>query len=222
VTLDEQLALMRRDWDQRARENARHFVDTSRTQWSDETFFASGERSIAQDVLTDMTNICQGRDPASMRVLEIGCGAGRLTRALSNIFGEIHAVDVSGEMVTQARAALVDRPNVTFYQNNGCDLAVVPALVFDFAYSSHVFQHIPSREAIESYVGEVYRLLRPGALFKFQVQGAPNVQADAGHSWVGVTFSEKEAREMAERCGFEMRHQYGAGDQYYWLWFFKK
>jgi ubiquinone/menaquinone biosynthesis C-methylase UbiE len=143
VTLDEQLALMRRDWDQRARENARHFVDTSRTDWTDETFFASGERNIAQDVLTDMTNICQGKDPASMRVLEIGCGAGRLTRALSNIFGEIHAVDVSGEMVAQAREALADRPNVKFYQNNGCDLAVVPPLVFDFAYTSHGPAHSP-------------------------------------------------------------------------------
>jgi hypothetical protein len=27
---------------------------------------------------------------------------------------------------------------------------------------------------------------------------------------------------MAERCGFEMRHQYGVGEQYYVLWFFKK
>ena len=38
-----------------------------------------------------------------MRVLEIGCGAGRLTRALANFFGEVHAVDISGEMVAQAR-----------------------------------------------------------------------------------------------------------------------
>ena len=221
MTLDEQLALMRRDWDQRARENARHFVDTSRTQWSDETFFASGERSIAQDVLTDMTNICQGRDPASMRVLEIGCGAGRLTRALSNIFGEIHAVDVSGEMVTQARAALVDRPNVTFYQNNGCDLAVVPALVFDFAYSSHVFQHIPSREAIESYVGEVYRLLRPGALFKFQVQGDWTEYSTPDDTWHGVSFTSEQATDMAQRYGFDLRYSFGADQQYFTLWFFK-
>jgi len=34
-----------------------------------------------------------------MRVLEIGCGAGRLTRALAKLFGEVHGVDVSGEMV---------------------------------------------------------------------------------------------------------------------------
>ena len=27
---------------------------------------------------------------------------------------------------------------------------------------------------------------------------------------------------MAVRCGFEMRHNYGAGTQYFWLWFFKR
>jgi SAM-dependent methyltransferase len=181
MTLEEQLELMQRDWDQRARENARHFVDTSRTDWTDETFFASGEQAIAEEVLTDTINIYQGMDPAQMRVLEIGCGAGRLTRALANIFGEVHAVDVSGEMVARARTALQDRPNVTFYQNNGCDLTVVPPLVFDFAYSSHVFQHIPSREVIETYVREVYRLLRPGALFKFQVQGYTSGGKAPGH-----------------------------------------
>jgi ubiquinone/menaquinone biosynthesis C-methylase UbiE len=221
ITLAEQLELMQRDWDQRARENARHFVDTSRTDWTDETFFASGERNIAQDVLTDMTNICQGKDPALMRVLEIGCGAGRLTRALSNIFGEIHAVDVSGEMVAQAREALAYRPNVKFYQNNGCDLSVVPPLVFDFAYTSHVFQHIPSREAIETYVREVYRLLRPGALFKFQVQGDSTEYSTPDDTWHGVSFTPEQATEMAQRHGFEPRYSFGAGQQYFWLWFFK-
>src|ERR1051326_2574544 len=132
--LNQHLEKMRRDWDERARQNARFYVVTSRADWTDEEFFASGERAIAEDILTDMTNICQGKDPAAMRVLEIGCGAGRLTRALSNVFGEVHAVDVSGEMVAKARTALSDRPHVHLYQNNGADLAVVPSLVFDFAY----------------------------------------------------------------------------------------
>ena len=221
MTLPEQLERMQRDWDQRARENARHFVDTSRTDWTDETFFASGQQAISEDILTDTINIYQGKDPAAMRVLEIGCGAGRLSRALSNIFGEIHAVDVSGEMVARARAALHDRPHVTFYQNNGCDLSVVPPLVFDFAYSSHVFQHIPSRDVIDTYVREVHRLLRPGALFKFQVQGHPSEDSSPDDTWHGVSFSEEQATAMAQRCGFEHRHSFGAGGQYFWLWFFK-
>jgi hypothetical protein len=39
---------------------------------------------------------------------------------------------------------------------------------------------------------------------------------------VGVPFSERDARQMAERSGFEMRYHTGAGSQYYWLWYFKK
>ena len=71
------------------------------------------------------------------------------------------------------------------------------------------------------YVRDVHRILRPGGLFKFQVQGSPEVAHEPQNSWVGVSFTETEARQMADRCGFEMRYQYGAGDQYYWLWYFK-
>jgi SAM-dependent methyltransferase len=222
MTLAQQLEKMREDWDARARENARYYVATGRTDWTDDEFFASGEKAIAEDVLTDMTNVCQGKDPKQMRVLEIGCGAGRCTRALANLFGEVHAVDVSGEMVQRARAALADRPNAHVYQNNGCDLSVVPPLPFDFAYSNIVFQHIPSREVIETYVREVNRLLRPGALFKFQVQGYQLKDPDPGETWHGVSFSDAQACAMAERCGFEPRYRHGAGEQYFWLWFFKK
>ncbi|HEV8145455.1 MAG TPA: methyltransferase domain-containing protein [Bryobacteraceae bacterium] len=222
LTLQEQLEKMRQDWDARARENARHFVATGREDWSDEEFFRSGEKAIAEDILTDMTNICQGKDPQAMRVLEIGCGAGRLTRALSKVFGEVHAVDVSGEMVELARRAVADRPGVHVYQNNGCDLSVIPAQEFDFAYSAIVFQHIPSREVIENYVREVHRLLRPGALFKFQVQGDSRVESSPDDTWLGVSYSDQAATEMAHRCGFEPRYRYGAGEQYFWLWYFKR
>jgi SAM-dependent methyltransferase len=228
-----QLFRMRRDWERRAHENARHYVVTGQDRWKDDEFYRSGVITLEEEVLNDLTNICQGKDPKQMRVLEIGCGAGRVTRAFAGFFGEVYAVDISREMVRQAREAVAGFPNTRIFHNNGKDLSAVrlkwwhkfglgEPLQMDFAFSFMVFQHIPSRTIIESYVREVHRLLRPGGLFKFQVQGAPNVEADPGHSWVGVTFSEREAREMAERCGFEMRHQYGAGDQYYWLWFFKR
>ena len=243
----QQLEKMQRDWDARARENALYYVATGKAEWSDEDFYASGEQAIAEDILTDMTNICQGKDPKTMRVLEIGCGAGRLTRALANVFGEVHAVDVSGEMIARARRALAGHPHAHVYQNNGCDLTVVPPLArgestfwtprwlarmaplswkigFDFAYSNIVFQHIPSREVIENYVREVHRLLRPGALFKFQVQGYPldpnDLQPD--DTWTGVSFSEQEACAMAERNRFDPRYRHGAGTQNFWVWYFKK
>src|ERR1700684_4359088 len=192
MSTEEQLRKMREDWDQRAKENARYYVNTATAEWTDDQFFASGETTVADEILTDLVNVCQGRLSKDMRVLEIGCGAGRVTRALANLFGEVHGVDVSGEMIRQAKRALEDRPNAFVYQNNGKDLQVVPTLDFDFAFSSIVFQHIPSRDIIENYVREVGRLLRSGALFKFQVQGDSTIQSSPDETWVGVPYSDEE------------------------------
>lgn len=217
------LKKMQQDWDARARENARYYVATARQEWTDQEFFESGERTVSAEVLTDMINICQGRKPEDMKVLEIGCGAGRVTRALSKIFGEVHGVDVSGEMVQQARQALADRSNAFVYQNDGTTLNVLPeGMLFDFAFSTIVFQHIPSREVIENYVREVHQRLRPGSLFKFQVQGDSSIQTAPDDTWLGVPFSDQQAVEMAIRCGFDPRYRHGAGEQYFWLWYFRK
>jgi ubiquinone/menaquinone biosynthesis C-methylase UbiE len=213
---------MRREWDDRARENARHYVATAQTEWSDYEYFESGRENVRREILTDMGNICQGRDPKRMKVLEIGCGSGRITRALAEVFGEVYAVDISGEMIRQAKEALKDVPNAHVFQNSGSDLAVLGDLQVDFAFSYIVFQHIPSRDVIYNYVREVHRLLRPGSLFKFQVQGYAELDDAPEDTWVGAPFTDEAAVAMAEACGFEPRHRIGAGDQYFWLWFFRQ
>ena len=224
---------MRRDWDRRALENARHYIATGQEEWSDEDFFASGEQEVRDHVLNDLGNICQGRDPKSMKILEVGCGVGRVTRPLAQFFGEVYAVDISAHMVRQARRALGDLGNVRVFCNNGRDLSVVRRrwwrrlgiggkLEFDFVFSCMVFQHIPSREVIASYVSEVNRVLKPGGLFKFQVQGCSGTQPIPDDTWVGCAFSPEDARKLARESGFELRYEWGAGTQYYWLWFFKR
>jgi ubiquinone/menaquinone biosynthesis C-methylase UbiE len=218
----ELLSKMQREWDERARENARFYVNTARQEWTDEEFFESGRATVREEILTDMTNICQGMEPKAMTILEIGCGVGRVTRALGEVFGEVHAVDVSGEMIRQAREANRGIRNIHFHQNNGADLDILGGIGIDFAFSAIVFQHIPSREVIGNYVGEVARLLRPGGLFKFQVQGDATLETESGDTWLGVPFSDEQAVEMAERHGFEPRYRHGAGGQYFWLWYFKR
>lgn len=224
---------MRRDWDRRAQENARYYVATGRSSWTDEEFFAAGEQELKGHILNDLGNICQGMAPKSMKVLEIGCGAGRVTRALAGFFGEVFAVDISRNMVRQARRSVAPFPNAHIFRNNGSDLSVVRhrwwhrfgiggQLEIDFAFSCLVFQHIPSRAVIESYVSEVNRLLKPGGLFKFQVQGWTKEPPNLDDSWTGYAFDPDDVRKLAEDNGFELRYEWGAGTQYYWLWFFKK
>ena len=91
---------MREDWDARARENAFHYIASSQEEWRVEEFLGSGEESVQEAILDDLEIICQGREPKQMRVLEIGCGAGRMTRALARVFGEVHGVDVSGALLS--------------------------------------------------------------------------------------------------------------------------
>ena len=213
---------MRADWDARARTEGTYFIATAREVWTPERFFASGEETVQRYILTDMTNICRGMDPKQMRVLEIGCGAGRITKALAGVFGEVHAVDVSPEMIKQATENLAWTPNVHLHANSGADLRVLPDVPFHFAFSFIVFQHIPEKAIVESYIREAHRVLVPGALFKFQVEGGDVSDRDAADTWRGVSFTEAEMREIAGRAGFELRHTDGAGTQYFWLWMFKK
>jgi SAM-dependent methyltransferase len=217
-----QSARLRQAWDERARENAKHYIATLQPEWTDADFFASGEATVDGHIRTDLENICQGRNPRELRVLEIGCGTGRITRALANFFGEVHAVDISGEMIARAKEALRDNPNARVYQNNGIDLSPLPGEPFDFAFSLYVFQHIPSYEIIESYIREVSRLLRPSALFKFQVQGSPLVEVNPEETWVGVPISLEKATALAARHSFELRYSAGEGTEEFWLWFFKR
>ena len=212
---------MREEWDARARENAFHYIDDSKDEWRPEEFFASGEESVRQLILNDMDSICQEMPSTEMRVLEIGCGAGRMTRALAKVFGEVHGVDVSGGMIERARELLADCSNVHLYQNSGSDLSVLGDLEFDFAFSLIVFQHIPSKAVIENYVREVHRVLRPGRLFKFQVQGSYRAAQAEHDTWLGVPISASDAVKMAKNCGFRMFQYEGLGGQYFWLWYIK-
>jgi SAM-dependent methyltransferase len=211
---------MRHDWDVRASAAGRYFIATGAEDWP--AFYASGKENVRQHISTDLENICRGMDPKQMRIVEIGCGAGRLTRALAAIFGEVHAVDVSPEMVRLAREHLGPLANVHLYVNNGADLSALPAESFHFAYSFIVFQHIPDKDVIESYLREVHRVLEPGALFKFQVDGGRSEGSAAEDTWHGVSFAEDEIRALAERTGFDLRFHEGAGTQYFWLWLFKR
>ena len=212
---------MREEWDARAHENAFHYIDDSKDEWRPEEFFASGEDSVRRWILGDMGSICQGMSPTEMRVLEIGCGAGRMTQALAKVFGEVHGVDVSGGMIERARESLADCSNVHLHQNSGTDLSVLGDLEFDFAFSFIVFQHIPSQAIIESYIREVYRVLRPGRLFKFQVQGSYRAAQAEQDTWLGATISGSDAIKMAENRGFRLSRYEGLGEQYFWLWYVK-
>jgi hypothetical protein len=76
---------------------------------------------------------------------------------------------------------------------------------------------------IENYVREVHRLLRPGALFKFQVQGDASMQTDPDDTWLGAAFSdEPKPSPWLNAAASNPATATAPAQQYFWLWFFKK
>jgi ubiquinone/menaquinone biosynthesis C-methylase UbiE len=218
------LAAMRGDWDQRARDNAEHYIENSKESWDDREFFRSGEVHVANHVMPDMHRICGGsRSPLDLTVLEVGCGVGRMTRMLCRIFGHVTAVDVSKEMIDRASTNLADVKNLSLSVCDGATLTEIRDASHDFAFSFIVFQHIPSIEVIGSYCDEVYRVLRPGSLFNFQVNGCLPALNDhhTADTWMGVPVSEEDAHDLARSAGFLHEGTHGAGTHYFWLSFRK-
>jgi cyclopropane fatty-acyl-phospholipid synthase-like methyltransferase len=98
---------------------------------------------VNNEMLVHMDLITQGRQPKKMRILEIGCGAGRMTRALAGLFGENHTVDKRrNDSLGEARSvgSWERRP----VQEQRTDLAGLRHSHYDFAFSFIVFQHIPA------------------------------------------------------------------------------
>lgn len=208
---------MKSDWDDRARENARWYIATIRVDQSDEDFNRTGRPEVEKFVLTDPL-LTRHRDLRTQRLLEIGCGIGRMTRHFAPHFAAVHGTDVSGEMVRQARERLADLPNVTFTETNGADFADLPSAWFDLIFSVYVFQHVPLKEIVESNLREACRLLRPGGCFKFQVNNVanPDYLRLEKNTWDGVTFSEQDLRRAARNNGVRLVWLEGLGTQYCW------
>ncbi len=220
-TGDDTLERMRTEWDAHAKENAYHYVESSQESWTSEEFYESGRRSVEELIVNDAGRIYRGADPKQMTMLEIGCGAGRMTRALAEIFGEVHAIDVSGEMIAKAREALAGVENIHFHHTNGTDLAAIPDVKFDFAFSFIVFQHIPEQAIIERYIHDVADRLKPGGLFKFQVQGYWRSRKEVHDSWLGCTITARDALRITDETGLRLEGHEGVGTEYFWLWLAK-
>lgn len=165
---------MTTDWDRRARENAYHWVDSRETAWDKQKYYEGGERDMEKYVLPFFRSRNVTESMASkFTVVDIGCGTGRLSRAMARKCASVIGVDVSGEMIVRAKQNNSDLQNIAFLKTSGEDLAVIPDASVDFCFSFIVFQHIPSKSVIRSYFQEMKRVLRPGGLAKVQVRGTP-------------------------------------------------
>jgi ubiquinone/menaquinone biosynthesis C-methylase UbiE len=157
VTLQGQhLGAYRDFWERSAKVDAIRAISD---QDDKESFEVSGR--------TDANDLAALLSPGS-RVLEIGCGMGRVMQHLAPACGRLDGIDISEAMAAQGRERLAHLPNVSFEVGNGYDLAPFENESFDLVYSLYAFQHMPKTTAY-NYLAESARVLRPEGLLRFQV-----------------------------------------------------
>lgn len=200
---------MEREWDERARTDAQGFIGRGYAD-SDATFWASGEPDLTRLILDGIR-----LDPRAS-ALEIGCGLGRLLRPLAARSHRTIGMDIAVTMVEQGRRLLADLPNVEFHVTRGRFDAITEASL-DFVYSFAVFQHIPSKRAIATYIAEAARTLKSGGVLRIQVDGRRRPLWRGTDTWLGVWYAPAEIRRVLESHGFTLLDTWGGQTQYYWL-----
>jgi SAM-dependent methyltransferase len=134
--------------------------------WDKEAFLQSGTAAI-DALLRDGARF--GLPRAHRDALDFGCGAGRLTRALSTHFEHSLGLDISARMIDRARELTTDIENCRFAVVDSGDLSSLDTRSFDLVVSLIVLQHIPSAGAKARYIEEFVRVVRPGGLLAFQL-----------------------------------------------------
>ncbi len=103
------------------------------------------------------------------RILDFGCGCGRLTRHLNNLSGlEIHGTDSSKELINWCIR------NLSFgcFTTHKLESKLVYAdNYFDFAYSVAVFGHF-TEDLQKHWINELCRVIKPGGLLLVTVKGS--------------------------------------------------
>jgi len=209
---------MKRDWDDRARQDAKWFINPLAFQQTDAEFDDTGASAVKRLLMDDLDLLSPGRDPLSLRVLELGCGIGRMTKSLAAAFGEVYATDVSGEMIRQAQQRLAGQSNVQLFETSGYDFADLPDEYFDLIFSAFVFQHVPSADIISSSLRDAYRTLKTGGAFKFETNSITSFDFEEieKDTWLGASFPEGEIRRFAEEVDAQIISLNGSGTQYCW------
>ncbi|MFN7543599.1 MAG: class I SAM-dependent methyltransferase [Acidobacteriota bacterium] len=206
---------MREDWNRRAREDAHYYVAFGRHEQDEQEFLATAG-DVLRGLEREMKRGLPGERARARRALEIGCGPGRLLKPMAEKFGEIHGVDVSDEMIGLARRRLTEIPHAHAHVGSGADLRQFADESFDFIYSYAVFQHIPSKDVVLSYLREAARVLKPGGLLRFQ---ANNLEAarTAAATWHGCSLEPEDVREYARANGLRLLALEAIGTQYMWV-----
>ena len=129
------------------------------------------------------------------RVLELGCGVGRIGREIAPRVAHWEGTDISSNMIGVARERLAEHGNVGFTELNRSSLQPLADASFDKAYCVAVFIHM-DKEDFFLYLEEMARVLKPGGLVYFDVW---NMASRVGWRRYALEIEQHRAADHAKR-----------------------
>src|SRR6266850_2814190 len=122
-----------------------------------EEYLANGKRDV--DKMQEVLAKADVELAACPRILDLGCGAGRMLRWLDAGEREIWGADVSGPHIMWCQGHL--SPPYRFLTSTSCPHLPFESRYFDLIYAGSLFTHIS--DLVETWLLEIRRLLKPGA-----------------------------------------------------------
>ena len=154
------------NWDDLAEINAIWFnTPNERIAKNIDLFFQNGKSQLKKelDLITSL-QISLNKGTA----LDFGCGIGRITQALAEVFEVSYGIDISEKMIEIAKKHNRFGDKCKYIANIRDDLMIFKDGSFDFVFSDNVLQH-NSPDVIKKYIEEFARILRPDGILFFQI-----------------------------------------------------
>ncbi len=215
---DRSLDEVRNIWNNKARQNARYFVNTKHPKGEDVNEFdlrESGKSDYEKYVSGDplLARIIRGAEKP--QVLEIGCGLGRMTEFFPQHFNQTAATDISDVMLASAKKRLLDLPQIEFNLTDGKNLAAADN-AFHLVFSYQTLQHLPTKEILAEKLKEIYRTLKPGGIAKLHLRTG---RGPYKWNWAyGVSTTPAEMRNLSEKTGFKFLNYQSEDAKSFWVW----
>jgi SAM-dependent methyltransferase len=139
------------------------------------------------------------------RVLDFGCGIGRVSHAIATRVAQVIALDVSQEMARLARERTAGDRTVSVLRAPPDNLQMLADARFDVVLAIDSFPYVVESGRAEAHFREITRILAPDGrllMMNYSYRGNP-------------ILDQSDVRSLAERHGFELRRN-GTADLSLW------
>ncbi|KKQ43421.1 MAG: UbiE/COQ5 methyltransferase [Microgenomates group bacterium GW2011_GWC1_37_8] len=138
------------EWEKRAKRPG--LLSVMSIRWSEDECRKATE-SLKNEIFSFLPKL------AGKRILEIGCGIGRITLDLAKRSAQLYAIDISPAMLSRAQRVIKSN-NVTFFSKCAHNTGFSDNY-FDVVLEVTVLQHIVNESLFRKTLAEIKRVIKP-------------------------------------------------------------